>query len=74
MAERRPPRGTKPPQAAFKDLIRRFGIPRGELHEALEAIKDSAGLPAPADTCVDSEGNVYIERTGEWIGNLIDEK
>ena len=79
MAERggdagsRPPRGAKPPKAAYRDLARRYGVSRGELHEALEKIKGAVGLPPNANTRVDAEGNVYIEKTGEWIGNLSDE-
>lgn len=62
-----------PPRAAYKGLTRAFGVQQGVLNKALEKIKKSAGLPPRGNTLVDADGNVYIEHTGEWIGNLIDD-
>lgn len=68
-----PPRDALPPSAAYARLVRRFGVGARELHDAFERIKKGAGLPPNARTLVDAEGNVYVERTGEGIGNLLDE-
>jgi RHS repeat-associated protein len=67
------PTGSKPPRAAYRDLEQETGLSRGELSDALHSIKDHAGLSGDANTRIDSEGNVYNEETGEWIGNIIDE-
>lgn len=61
------------PTAADKGLTRTFGRTRGELSDALDRIKQNAGLTPDTDTLVDAQGNVSIDTTGEWIGNLIDE-
>jgi len=67
------PTGSKPPRAVYRDLEQATGLSRGELSDALHSIKDHAGLSGDANTRIDSEGNVYAEETGEWIGNIIDE-
>jgi RHS repeat-associated protein len=69
--EDRVPTGAKPPLAAYRDLAKKTGIPVHKLKEALHVLK--RGMPANANTRIDSEGNVYDEATGELIGNLIDE-
>ena len=66
-------RGAKPPKAAYQALARKYNVTEGELSRALHRVKRGAGVPRNADTLVDAEGNVYTQRTGEWIGNLIDE-
>jgi RHS repeat-associated protein len=67
------PRGSKPPKAAYREIEKETGLSKGELSDALHRIKRGAGLPPTANTRIDSEGNVYDEDTGEWIGNIVDE-
>lgn len=69
----RPPRGARPPTEIYAELGRKYNLSRHRLSRALHAIKDSAGLPADADTLIDATGNVYVAATGEPIGNLRDE-
>ena len=69
-----PPRGAKPPKAAFTDLARRVGVAEHRLTRAFRRIKRSAGLPPDAHTLIDAEGLFYITDTGEWIGYVIDDR
>jgi len=68
------PRGAIPPPAAYARLRRRFGVGPDRLSNALHKIKHIAGLPPSTDTLVDDDGNVYVAATGEWVGNLTDER
>ena len=68
-----PPRGANSPTDAYVELVQRFGVSRGRLSSALHRIKKNAGLRPDTNTLVDGQGNVYIDMTGEWIGNLLDE-
>jgi len=73
MDREQPPRDAVPPAWAYARLALRFGVEQRELHEVFERIKKGAGLPPRAETLVDTEGTVYVRRTGEAIGNLLDE-
>lgn len=66
-------RGAKPPTAAYPEIARKYNLTERELFRAFHAVKQGAGLPSTADTLVDADGYVYIAKTLEVIGNLLDE-
>ncbi len=67
------PTGSKPPPEAYRELEKETGLGRRALRNALHKIKEGALLKGKENTRIDSEGNVYDEETGEYIGNIIDE-
>jgi RHS repeat-associated protein len=66
----KPYMGYGAPDAWWKEQGQNRGLTRGEVSERLHDIKDKAGLGATDDVAIGKTGDVYDERTGEWIGSL----
>jgi RHS repeat-associated protein len=65
-----PYKGTGAPDAWWKEQGEERGITRGEVSDRLHDIKNRAGLGPTDDVAIGKTGDVYDERTGEWIGSL----
>jgi len=53
---------------------RALGIPIRDVGNAVERIKQAVGLHRNAKVEIDTDnGEVSVENTGEWVGNIYDE-
>jgi len=66
----KPFRGAQAPEAAYEHLEWYHGVPRKAAHERLHRIKENSGLSPTDNVVIGRTGDVYDERTGEWIGTL----
>ncbi|WP_281492151.1 RHS repeat-associated core domain-containing protein [Desulfosarcina cetonica] len=56
-----------------KDLANRLGIDRHRLRESIHKIKYNAGHGGRDNVNITRSGNVFSQKSGEYIGNVFDE-
>jgi hypothetical protein len=56
-----------------KRLADELGIDRRRLGKSMEKIKESAGHGGRDNVNITKSGNVFSQRSGEYIGNIFDE-
>ena len=66
--------GTFTGKSAPREFAKRHGLDPHKVGDAVEALKDTWGIPPDADIEIEKDtGKVIDPRTGETIGNIFDE-